>query len=174
MSFEFPNARAIIAIWKVFTYSVVFAGIVRAVIHLWEREEKTVRNRSEWCTDIQLPWKYLSLLQKKIDVSFSLCLCPLIEHKFRQNVKNCSGNKLWQGYDAVCYQEEDRQTDTHTHTQKYWRQLVKFIEKTYQTLRTMQKDRKKQTKKIKYSTALILFLTNINHCSNVQVYPLLH
>ena len=48
LSFEFSNARAIVAIWKVFTCSVVFAGIVRAVIHLWKREENTIGNKSEW------------------------------------------------------------------------------------------------------------------------------
>ena len=109
LSFEFSNARAIVAIWKIFTCSVVFAGIVRAVIHLWEREEKTVRKRSEWCTDIHVPWKYLSLL------------CPLIEHEFRQIVKKLQRKH----FDRVMTQfiikkRTDRQTDrqTHTHTKK--------------------------------------------------------
>ena len=51
-------------------------------------------------------------------------------------------------------------------------QFVNFIEKVYQTLRTMRKDRKKtNNQKIQYSTMLgIFFLPNINHCSNVQLY----
>jgi len=40
LSFEFSNAGTIVAIWQIFTCSVVFAGTVKAVVHHWQRKDR--------------------------------------------------------------------------------------------------------------------------------------
>ena len=90
-------------------------------------------------------------------------VCSLTEDKLRQIFENRWGttlSMLWRNLSLMGGQKKQN-----------WLQFVNFIEKVYQTLRTMWKDRKKTNKqKIQYLTVLVVFsfyqiLTTVVTCS---------
>ena len=103
-------------------------GLARAALCKWPTcARQTCLSKPLFIPGIW-PVSGLVIVKNKLTPTF-LCVCPLIEDKFRHNiVKVCCRitclrfvvpQLLWQCYDAIYHQQEDRRI-------KNWRQFVKL------------------------------------------------